>query len=183
VTVTDWVLLAVVAVSAVLGLVRGFIGVLASLAAWVLAGWAAFRFGARLAVMMAGGAEPGPSELFGGYAISFLVVLVVVGLVGWGVRKLVHGVGLSGVDRFLGLGLGLARGVFVACVVVLLMGFTALPQDAEWRRSRTLAVFLPGALLLRTWLPDWAAAHASFEPATVEPPTVDPATDATASRT
>ena len=101
-TATDWVLLGVVAVSAVFGLMRGFVGVLASLAAWVLAGWAAFRFGAQLAVMLAGGAEPGPSQLLGGYAISFLVVLLVVGLVGWGVRKLVHGVGLSGIDRFLG---------------------------------------------------------------------------------
>ena len=165
-TVTDWVLMAVVGLSAGLGLMRGFIGVLASLAAWVLAAWAAFRFGGRLGQALAGGAEPGPSELLGGYAISFLVVLVVVGLVGWGVRKLVHGVGLSGVDRALGLALGIARGAFVACALVLLMGFTALPQDEDWRRSRTLPVFLPGALWLRAWLPDWAAAHASFEPST-----------------
>lgn len=165
-TLTDWVLMAVVGLSAGLGLMRGFIGVLASLAAWVLAAWAAFRFGGRLGEVLAGGAEPGPSELLGGYAISFLVVLVVVGLVGWGVRKLVHGVGLSGVDRFLGLALGIARGAFVACAMVLLMGFTALPQDPDWRRSRTLAVFLPGALWMRAWLPDWAAARASFEPST-----------------
>ena len=165
-TLTDWVLLAVVGLSAGLGLLRGFIGVVASLAAWVLAAWAAFRFGSRLAVELAGGAEPGPSELLGGYAISFLGVLVVVGLVGWGMRKLVHGVGLSGIDRFLGLAVGLVRGAFVACALVLLMGFTALPRDEDWRRSRTLPVFLPGALWLRTWLPDWAAAHADFEPST-----------------
>ena len=164
-TATDWVLLGVVGLSAALGLMRGFIGVLASLAAWVLAAWAAFRFGGQLAVVLAGGGSPGPSELLGGYAISFLVVLVVVGLVGWGMRKLVHGIGLSGVDRFLGLALGLARGAFVACALVLLMGFTALPQDPEWRRSLTVRVFLPGALLLRGWLPDWAAAQASFEAA------------------
>ena len=187
-TATDWVLLGVVAVSAVFGLMRGFVGVLASLAAWVLAGWAAFRFGAQLAVMLAGGAEPGPSQLLGGYAISFLVVLVVVGLVGWGVRKLVHGVGLSGIDRFLGLALGLARGAFVACALVLLMGFTALPQDADWRHSTTVRVFLPGALLMRTWLPDWAAAHASFEVAPAAAPSpgdagASPATGAPASRT
>lgn len=186
-TATDWVLLGVVGVSAAFGLMRGFIGVLASLAAWVLAGWAAFRFGSQLAVALAGGAEPGPSELLGGYAISFLVVLLVVGLVGWGVRKLVHGVGLSGVDRFLGLALGVARGAFVACALVLLMGFTALPQDADWRRSATLPVFLPGALLMRTWLPDWAAAQASFEAAPAAAPSpgdavASPITGAQASR-
>lgn len=172
-TATDWVLLGVVGVSAGLGLMRGMIGVLASLAAWVLAGWAAFRFGARLAVIMAGGEAPGPSELLGGYVISFLVVLVVVGLVGWGVRKLVHGVGLSGIDRFLGLLLGLVRGVVVACVLVLLMGLTALPQDPDWRRSRTLPVFLPGAMWMRGLLPDWAAAEVDFNAAPPAAPIAD----------
>ena len=175
-TATDWVLLAVVVVSAVFGLMRGFIGVLASLAAWVLAGWAAFRFGGQVAVVIAGGGDPGPTQLFGGYALSFLVVLIVVGLVGWGVRTLVKSVGLSGIDRFLGLALGLARGAFVACVLVLLMGFTALPQDADWRRSRTLPVFLPGALWLRGWLPDWAAAQVSFDPVRAPATTASPAT-------
>ena len=170
-TITDWILLAIVTLSAVLGVMRGFIGVLASLAAWVLAAWAAFHYGGAVATVLAGDDAPGASELFGGYALCFLAVLVVVGLVGWGMRKLVHGIGLSGVDRFLGLGLGVARGAFVACVLVLLMGFTALPQDPQWRRSRTLPVFLPGALWLRGWLPDWAAAHARLDPAQLEPVT------------
>jgi membrane protein required for colicin V production len=156
-TPTDWVLLAVVAVSTAFGAMRGFIGVLASLAAWILAGWAAWRFGGQVGVWFAGGDEPGPTALFGGYALSFLLVLVAVGLVGWGVRRLMRTIGLSGIDRFLGLVLGLARGAFVACALVLLMGFTGLPREPEWERSRTLPLFLPGAQAMRGWLPDWAA--------------------------
>lgn len=156
-TPIDWVLLAVVAVSAAFGVMRGFIGVLASLAAWILAGWAAWRFGGQVGVLFAGGGEPGPTALFGGYALSFLLVLVVVGLVGWGVRRLVRTIGLSGIDRFLGLLLGVARGAFVACALVLLMGFTGLPREPDWQRSQTLPVFLPGAQVMRGWLPDWAA--------------------------
>jgi len=117
----DWVLLAVVAVSALLGLMRGFVGVLASLVAWVLAGWAAFRFGAQLALMLAGDGEPGAGELLAGYALGFIGVMVVVGLVGWLVRKAVQSAGLSGLDRTLGLALGLARGAFVACALVLVL--------------------------------------------------------------
>jgi membrane protein required for colicin V production len=158
-TPTDWVLLAVVVVSAGFGLMRGFIGVLASLLAWLLAGWAAWRFGGQVALVFSGGDAPGATHLFGGYALSFLVVLVVVGLVGWGVRKLVQSIGLSGIDRFLGFVLGVARGAFVACALVLLMGFTALPREPQWRESRTLPVFLPGAQWMRGWLPEWAAAE------------------------
>ncbi|MEO6263960.1 MAG: CvpA family protein [Luteimonas sp.] len=161
-TGTDLLLLAVIGVSTLLGLMRGFIGVLASLAAWVLAGWAAFRFGAKVALALAGGAEPGAGQLLAGYGLSFLGVLIFVGVVGWLVRKLVHSVGLSGIDRALGVALGLARGGFVACMLVLLMGFTTMPREPGWRESQVVPVLLPGAQWLRGWLPDWAAARVDF---------------------
>jgi membrane protein required for colicin V production len=159
---TDLLLLAIIGVSTLLGLMRGFIGALASIAAWLLATWAAFRFGAKLALLFAGGADPGPTQLLAGYGLSFLGVLVFVGVIGWSLRKLVRSVGLSGVDRILGAALGLARGGFVACMLVLLMGFTALPRDAGWQRSYVVPVLLPGAQLLRGWLPGWAAARVDF---------------------
>ncbi|MGQ4659985.1 CvpA family protein [Lysobacter sp. F6437] len=175
----DWVLLAIVGVSALLGLMRGFVGVLASLAAWVLAGWAAFRFGAQVALMLASDGEPGPGQLLAGYGLSFLVVLLAVGLVGWVVRKLVHSVGLSGLDRLLGLVLGFARGALVACLVVLLMGLTELPRTPEWRASAVVPVFVPGAQWMQGWLPEWVSARVdlrgeSTTPALVSPGMVSP---------
>ncbi|MFP7722675.1 CvpA family protein [Lysobacter sp. A3-1-A15] len=156
-TALDWVLLAIVAVSALLGVMRGFIGVLASLAAWVLAGWAAFRFGGQAAMMVSGGVAPSTGQLLAGYALSFLAVMVLVGLVGWMVRRLVHSVGLSGLDRMLGLGIGVARGAFVACALVLMLGLTTMPREPEWQRSQMVPVFVPGAQWMRAWLPDWVA--------------------------
>lgn len=161
-TALDWVLLAIVAMSALFGLLRGFVGVLASLAAWLLAGWAAFHFGGQAAVMLAGDGPPSAAPLFGGYALSFIGVLVVVGLIGWLVRKLVHSVGLSGLDRLLGLGLGLVRGAFVACALVLLLGLTSMPREPEWQASRVLPVFVPGAQALQVWLPEWVAEQVDF---------------------
>jgi len=161
-TATDLLLLAVIGVSALLGLMRGFIGVLASLVAWVLAGWAAFHFGAKLALILADSGQAGAGQLLAGYGLSFLGVLVFVGIIGWLLRKLVHSVGLSGVDRTLGGALGLARGGFVACLLVLLMGFTAMPREGGWRESYVVPVLLPGAQWLRGWLPGWAAARVDF---------------------
>ena len=63
---TDLLLLAIIAVSVLFGLMRGFIGALASVAAWLLAGLAAFHFGAALALLLAGGDAPGPSQLLAG---------------------------------------------------------------------------------------------------------------------
>ncbi|NUS39709.1 MAG: CvpA family protein [Lysobacter sp.] len=159
---TDLLLLGVILVSTLLGLLRGFVGAVVSLFAWLLAGWAAFHFGAQLALVLAGSDAPSPGMLLAGYGLCFLGVLLVVGLVGWTVRKLVKAAGLSGVDRALGGALGLARGGFVACVLVLLMGFTALPREPGWRQSQVLPVLLPGAQWLRAWLPGWAAQRVDF---------------------
>ncbi|HET7656583.1 MAG TPA: CvpA family protein [Luteimonas sp.] len=162
-TATDLLLLAVIGVSTLLGLMRGFIGVVASLVAWILAAWAAFRFGAHAAVLLAGGGEPSAGELFAGYGLSFLCVLLFVGIVGWVVRKLVHAVGLSGIDRMMGMALGLVRGGLVACLLVLLMGFTGMPREPGWRESQVVPVLLPGAQVLRALLlPDWAAERVDF---------------------
>ena len=161
-TSTDLLLLAVIGASTLLGLMRGFIGVLASLAAWVLAGWAAFRFGARVAVMLAGNDDPAASHMMAGYGLSFVGVMVFVGLVGWLVRRLVHSVGLSGMDRALGGAFGLARGSLVACMLVLLMGFTDQPREPSWRESQVVPVLLPGAQWLGGWLPPWAAERIDF---------------------
>ncbi|MCM2335418.1 MAG: CvpA family protein [Pseudomonas sp.] len=170
----DWVVLAIVAASALFGLMRGFVGMLVSLVAWLLSGWVAFRFGGEVGRALAGTGEPSAGQVFAGYALSFIVVMVVVGAVGWLVRKLVASTGLGGMDRLLGLGIGVARGAFVACALVLLLGLTSLPREPEWQSSRVVPVFVPGALWLRAWLPDWVAARVDFGGAHDSPAPADP---------
>ena len=158
----DWTLLAIVAVSALFGLMRGFVGVAASLVAWVLAGWAACNFGGGVALMLARDGQPSAGQVLGGYALSFLVVLLVVGVAGWLLRQAVKSVGLTGVDRALGFALGFARGALVASALVLLLGLSSLPRDPDWQASRVVPVFVPGAQWLRGWLPEWVAAQVDF---------------------
>ena len=158
----DLVSLLLIATSALLGAVRGLIGVVASLLAWLGAGWVAFSQGARLAFWFSDDGMPGATELLGGYAVSFIGVLVLVSLVGWAVRKLVHSIGLSGLDRLLGLLLGVARGVLVVCMGLLLMAFSPLPQEPAWAQSRAVTMLLPGAAWMARWLPDWAAQEVDF---------------------
>ena len=158
----DLAVLVAIAGSALLGLLRGLVGTVASLVAWLAAGWIAFRHGAELAFWFSDDGAPGATELLGGYAAAFVAVLVLVNLVGWAVRKLVHSVGLSGLDRLLGLALGAARGALVACMGLLLMAFSSLPQEPAWAGSRAVAVLLPGAQWMARWLPDWAAQELDF---------------------
>jgi len=162
VSALDLTLLAIIGVSTLFGLMRGFIGALASVLAWLLAGWAAFHYGAEVAAWLSDDGPPGSADLLGGYALAFVGVMVVVGVTGWLVRKMVKSVGLSGVDRALGLVLGFLRGALVACVVLLLVAFTDMPREPEWKRSSVVPVLLPGAQWLSRWLPEWTVQELDF---------------------
>ncbi len=158
----DFVLLAIIGLSALLGTLRGFVGVVASVVTWVGASWFAFRHGAELGYWFSDDGQPGATELLGGYVAAFVAVVVVVGLVGWFLRRLLHSIGLSGLDRMLGFVLGIARGGLIACVLVLLMAFSALPREPPWKQSVLLPVLIPGAEWMSQWLPDWAAQQLDF---------------------
>ncbi len=158
----DLVLLIIIGGSALLGLIRGLVGTLVSTAAWLLAGWVTFEFGGEAASWLSDDGKPTMTELFGGYALSFVVVMVVVALVGALAKSMVRSVGLSGVDRMLGAALGLLRGAFLACILVLLMGFTPLPREPSWRQSSVVPVLLPAAGWMRSKLPDWSVPEMDF---------------------
>ena len=158
----DLLLLVVIGGSTLLGLLRGFVGTLVSLAAWLLAGWASFRFGEHAAFWLSDDGIPSSSELLGGYASVFVAVVVAITLAGMLVKTLVKSVGLSGLDRLLGLALGAARGALVACMGLLLMAFSSLPQEPAWPQSRAVAVLTPGAKWMARWLPDWAVQELDF---------------------
>ncbi|GAB3389300.1 CvpA family protein [Lysobacter fragariae] len=162
-TALDWVLLLVVGVSALLGLLRGVIGLVASLLAWALAGVAALAFGGDVGRSLVTDGQLGWGEVLGGYALSFLVVWMVVALIGWVVKRVADSAGLSGVDRMFGLGLGVVRGVFFACVLLLGLGLSDVPREAAWRGSALVAVLLPGAQWMRGCLPPWAAQRIDLE--------------------
>lgn len=159
----DYALLLVLAVSMGIGLWRGFVVEVLSLTVWVAAFWLAIGFGADVAARLTG-IEQVSARLFLGYAGVFIVVLIAGGLVTWGIGKLIANTGLSSTDRVLGLGFGLARGGVLACVLVLLLGFTPIPRDAWWSESRLLPGAQRGAEWMVTFLPPAAAEHVSFAP-------------------
>ena len=57
--------------------------------------------------------------------------------------------GLTGTDRMIGMIFGIARGVVLVSVLVLLAGMTTMPQDPWWQQSVLIDVFHKLALWLR----------------------------------
>lgn len=168
-TWVDIALLAVLGLSSLVGLWRGFVVEVMSLVVWIAAFWLAFAFGDDVAALFDGVVQAEAAKLFLGYATLFFGALLVGGLVTWLMGRVVKSTGLSGTDRLLGLGFGLARGFVLASVLVLLLGFTPLPQQGEWSQSRVLPGFVVGAGWLRTWLPAEVAQYVRFVPLLADP--------------
>lgn len=161
-TVFDYVVIGVIAVSLVLGLWRGVVGELIALAAWVLAVFAAAEFGNQVAQMLYQGiADPSVRTLAGCVTI-FVGVLVLMALVRMAVKSLVKALGLSVSDRLLGLVFGLARGVLICMVLVALGGMTSAPQQLWWKSATLSGPLQTAVLVAKPWLPDDLAKRIRF---------------------
>lgn len=151
-TWADYVLIAIMAVSLLIGLWRGLVVEVLSLTVWVAAFWLSMLFGGSLAAVLDGVEQPAARQ-FLGYAGVFLGTLLLGAVVVWLIGKLIAATGLSAADRLLGIGFGLVRGYALACTLVLGLGFTDAPHARWWHDSRLLPGFVVGAHWMRSFLP------------------------------
>ncbi len=159
----DWVLLGVVALSALMGAFRGIVVEVLSLVVWIAAFWLAFGYGAAVAGLFFAQMHDPAARLFVAYAAVFIAALIVGSVVTWLIGKLVRSVGLGSIDRVLGLLFGVVRGCALACMLVLLLGLTALPRQPSWQQSPLIPEFQRGAEWMKAWLPESAAQHVNFD--------------------
>ncbi|MES1951187.1 colicin V production protein [Salinisphaera sp. S4-8] len=150
----DIAILAVVALSAIIGFFRGFLREAIGLATWLLAFYLAFTFVRHGAAVLSPWIDTQPVRLAVSFAVIFIVVLLLGAIINFVLHRLVNQTGFAGTDRVLGAGFGALRGIAVLVVLVMLAGaLTALPRDAWWQQS----VFLPhlekAALWARDFLP------------------------------
>ncbi len=149
----DYAILIIVAVSALISVWRGFVKEALSLAGLVLAFWLALTFQQPLANLLSEYIGTPSLQLIAAFAIIFVTTLILSGLVNYLAGQLVKKSGLSGTDRFLGVLFGLARGVLLVAILVLLAGLTQLPKDPWWIDSIFIIHFQDMALWIKDFLP------------------------------
>lgn len=161
-TWADYLIIALMGLSALVGLVRGLVREVFSLAAWAFSIWLGLRFSQDLAVHLENLIAVPSLRLGAAFVAIFVVSLMAGGLTGFLLGRLVTGTGLGGTDRLAGLVFGLARGVLLVSVLVLLAGFTPLPRDPWWRESRLIPPFQSMALWIKTLLPAEIAGQVAY---------------------
>ena len=155
----DWALMAVLLLSALLGLWRGLVYEVLSLAVWVVAFVLAQAYAAPVGAWLPVDGFSQPLQLAAGFAAVFVAAAFVGGLLAWLVKKFVESVGLRPVDRILGGAFGLARGMVILLGLAVVVSMTPLQSQERWRDSTVAGVLSRTLHAIKPLLPEALARH------------------------
>jgi membrane protein required for colicin V production len=163
-TLFDFILLGIMAISGLLALMRGFTREMLSLVAWALAAVAAY-FALKQEKLVAWAMQNVPyleKEIVAQIAVAaaaFLLVLIIVSIISVKISDWVVDSAVGGFDRTMGLIFGLARGFVFVAIAYLFYGWL-LPFDKQevWVREATSLPLVQstGEALLALMPPDIA---------------------------
>ena len=158
----DLFIIAVIVLSALISLVRGFVKESISLVTWIVAGVLALRYYSPMADLLEPFINSANLRQWVGGGILFIATLVVGAIVNFIVSQLVSKTGLSGTDKALGVVFGAARGVLIVTMLVLLASLTPMPEASWWKDSAMIGFFQQLAEWVRGVIPDDMVGKFSF---------------------
>jgi membrane protein required for colicin V production len=139
----DYTILCVVAISALVGLLRGFVRETVSLLVWIAAFWSAMSFSADVAVHMSGVIGNPSMRLAAAFIALFVAVLTAGVIVNYLLARLLKKAGVRTSDRLLGAVFGIARGALVVALVMVLVELTPLVESSAWQGSLIVGYLHP----------------------------------------
>ncbi len=149
----DFAIIGLITLSALIGLARGLIREVISLAVWVVALAVAWLFYQPVAEALTPWISTPSVRL--GVAVLTLVfgVLVLGAFLGYLLTTLVEKTGLTGTDRLLGFVFGAARGAVLVSAIVFLAALTPLTEDPWWNEATLLGHFQLLADMMLSMIP------------------------------
>ena len=161
----DYAILSVLGLSALISVLRGFIKEALSLSGWIIAIWLGLAFSEEFAGLLSDKISVPSARMAIAFSAIFFVTMLATGLAIYLVGLLVKKTGLTGTDRMLGVIFGVARGIVIVGILVLLAELTPLPDDPWWQESIFVPHFERLAMEIHGLLPPEAAGYFEFRSA------------------
>lgn len=145
----DYIILAIIIVSAVMGLVRGLLREAIAVVTWFLAIVLAWSFAPSLEPHLGGVLEGSPMRIWAARVIIFTGILLLGGAISVIVSNFVRVSMFAGMDRFLGFVFGLIRGIVIVGAFTIAVQALRMDEDESWKRSRLMPYAIGVADALR----------------------------------
>jgi len=158
----DYVIIGIIFISALIGLFRGLVKEAFSLGTWIISIIIGIRFSQPFSVYLVDYIELPSVRIAVAFIVLLLLTLVLGAMLSFLISQIVDKTGLTGTDRFAGFLFGIARGMVVMAVLVLLAGLTPLPQDPWWVESSLIAPFQELSVWLREQIPEGVSGYFSY---------------------
>jgi membrane protein required for colicin V production len=162
-TLFDYGVLFIVGSSVLLSVMRGLVRELMALAGWVVAFVVANLFSDTVSLWLPESLGSMSVRVLAAFVLLFFATLVIMSLLARLIRSLVHGAGMSVEDRILGGVFGLARGLLVVMIAVLLAGLTTLPRQPVWNNAMLSAPLEALAVFAKPWLPQYLSQRITYD--------------------
>lgn len=158
----DYLIIAVIGISAIMGLMRGFIKEAFALVLWIAAAWVATQYCRDVSVLLQTTINYPSARIAAAFALLFVATLILGSLISFLLSQLIEKTGLSGSDRLLGMLFGIARGAVLVSLLVMLAGLTPLPEDPWWKQSILISPFQALAVWLKALMPTGLADYIHY---------------------
>ena len=159
----DIAILVIVALPAIAGVMYGFLNIVFSLLAWVLALGISIKFSTVFTPLLESSVNTPVLRSILAFVGLFVISLVLLTGIGFLIVKLLGRTGLTAADRMLGLFFGIGLGAIIIEVIIFLGGFTALPQEPWWDDSRVIKPFERVAIWSDQYLPENISKYHGYE--------------------
>ncbi len=131
----DLSIIAIIALSSLFSLKRGFVKEALSLVTWIAAFIIARTFNPNLQTLLVDVIDTEVFRAIAAFAILFIGTLIVGAVINNLIALLVKATGLSATDRLLGVVFGVARGLIVVLVIIAVLRVTPFAEDVWWKQS------------------------------------------------
>lgn len=162
-TVFDYAVLTIICLSVALSVMRGFVREVLALIGWVAAFVAATTLSGPVADLMASNITDQRLRAIVAFVAVFFGTLLLAALLAYAFSSLLKKAGLALEDRVLGGVFGLARGILIVTVIVLLGGLTGMPKQPAWNNAMLSPPFEAMATTVKAWLPVGLSRYITYD--------------------
>lgn len=159
----DYAVLIIVGLSIILSVMRGLVREVLAILGWVAAFYVAKTYTNQLLPMMPADIPTESLRILAAFVVLFFATLLVASLLAIALSAIFGKLGLGWINRLLGALFGVARGLLIVSVIVLLAGLTDFPKDARWRNAMFSAPIEALVISALPWVPDTIAKRIKYD--------------------